>query len=151
MNSFDELLPTKLATQLASYHPEPTLISLQQRTAKDAHHIMANMHVFSRDRSRRSSGVMTYASEPYIYHSQWSESNLCSYCNDFLLSGKIRSRSRECECIPCTVHCPNCLCCFPQLFAVMVFIALWDNQDDTYTNSTHVVGAYRKCSKKLII
>ena len=31
------------------------------------------------------------------------------------------------------------VCCFPGPFAVMVFIALWNNQDDTYTNSAHVV------------
>ena len=81
----------------------------------------------------------------YIYHSQWSENNLCSYCNDFLLSGKIGFLSqgllREYECIPCTVPCPNCVSCFPGPFAVMLFMALWNNQDDTYTNSAHVVGA----------
>ena len=40
-----------------------------------------------------------------------------------------------------TVPCPNFVCCFPGPFAVMVFIALWNNQDDTYTNSARVVGA----------
>ena len=29
----------------------------------------------------------------------------------------------------------------PGPFAVMLFIALWNNQGDTYTNSAHVVGA----------
>ena len=81
----------------------------------------------------------------YIYHSQWSENNLCSYCHDFLLSGKIGSLSLgllwECKCIPRTVPCPNCVCCFPVPFAVMVFIALWYKQDDIYTNSARVVGA----------
>ena len=71
----------------------------------------------------------------YIYHSQWSENNLCSYCHDFLLSGKIGSLSLgllwECKCIPRTVPCPNCVCCFAGPFAVMVFIAMWNNQDDT--------------------
>ena len=37
--------------------------------------------------------TLAYQCKTYIYHSQWSENNLCSYCNDFLLSAKIGSLS----------------------------------------------------------